>query len=92
MPISHHLPGLATGPRALLCALSLLLPHAIAGAQEPGASLQTCRTLQQKIERLDDRRQHGASAGQMDRWKRQRSDLKNRFNALRCRHWGNRLR
>ncbi|MBM68648.1 MAG: hypothetical protein CME43_04125 [Haliea sp.] len=92
VPVSDIPPLRVTGPRVLLCAVALLLPHASAGAQEPDASLETCRKLQQKIERLDDRRQHGASASQMDRWKRQRSDLKDRFNALRCRHWGNRLR
>jgi len=92
VPTSCHLLAEATGPRALICAITLLLPPTIANAQEPEASLQTCRKLQQQIERLDDRRQHGASAAQMDRWKRQRSDLKDRFNALRCRHWGNQLR
>ncbi len=82
---------LRRGRRAAPFALLLLLP-ALSQGQEPDASLQLCRQLQQQIERLDDRRQHGASASQMDRWKRQRREIKDRFNALRCRHWGNRLR
>ncbi|MCR9183941.1 MAG: hypothetical protein NXH81_00945 [Halieaceae bacterium] len=85
--------ALRRGCRAApLLALLLLLLPALSQGQEPDASLQLCRTLQQQIERLDDRRQHGASASQMDRWKRQRRAIKDRFNALRCRHWGNQLR
>jgi len=91
--LSAALPGAPRhGRRAALLALLLLLLPALSQGQEPDASLQLCRKLQQQIERLDDRRQHGASASQMDRWKRQRRELKDRFNALRCRHWGNQLR
>ncbi|HBM84778.1 MAG TPA: hypothetical protein DD459_14000 [Halieaceae bacterium] len=84
--------ALRRGRRTTPLALLLLLLPALSQGQEPDASLQLCRKLQQQIERLDDRRQHGASASQMDRWKRQRREIKDRFNALRCRHWGNQLR
>ncbi len=61
-------------------------------AQEASASIETCRQLQEKIQRLDALRKGGGSAQRMDQWKRQRQSYKDEFDALRCRHWGNRLR
>ncbi len=75
-----------------LVAATLTTVSTGAVAQEADASLDTCLQLQEKIERLDARRKGGGSAQEMDQWKRQRQVYKDQFNALRCRHWGNRLR
>lgn len=61
-------------------------------AREPDASLDTCRQIKEKIERLDALRKGGGSAQKMDQWKRRRQVHKDEFDALRCRHWGNQLR
>jgi hypothetical protein len=77
---------------AIAIAALCTLPPFLAMGQEPNGDLQQCRSLQQKIERLDAQRKKGGSASQMDRWKRQRQGIKDEFNALRCRNWGNQLR
>lgn len=75
-----------------LLAAALTTASAGTHAQEPSGSIETCRQLQNKIERLDARRKNGGSAQKMDQWKRQRQSYKDQFAALKCRHWGNRLR
>ncbi|MEQ9463667.1 MAG: hypothetical protein RJQ10_08400 [Haliea sp.] len=79
-------------PAIALVTVSLAAAASGSVAQEADASLETCRQLQQKIERLDARRKGGGSAQKMDQWKRQRQVYKDQFADLKCRHWRNRLR
>ncbi len=80
------------GPTTALVAIILAALGTGSAAREPDASLQACRQLQEKIERLDARRKTGASVRQMEQWKRQRQVYKDQFDHLKCRHWGNQLR
>ncbi|MEQ8802534.1 hypothetical protein [Haliea sp.] len=75
-----------------LVATALAMVSTGAISQEADASLDTCRQLRDRIERLDARRKGGGSAQKMDQWKRQRQVYKDQFDALRCRHWGSQLR
>ncbi len=79
-------------PAMVWVALTLATVGPRSAAQEPDASLETCRQLQLQIERLDARRKGGGSVRKMDQWKRQRQVYKDQFDDLKCRHWGNRLR
>ncbi|GAB5451472.1 MAG: hypothetical protein Hals2KO_18000 [Halioglobus sp.] len=54
-------------------------------------SLQTCRALDDKIERYQDLRRKGGKASQMDKWKRQLRASESRFRELECDDHGDEL-
>ncbi len=54
-------------------------------------SLQTCRALDNKIERYQDLRRKGGKASQMDKWRRQLRQSESRFRELECDAHGNEL-
>ena len=73
--------------------MALLLTHAASPpATAQTASLEKCRSLQERIERYTRLRRKGGSASQMDSWKRQLRKSEEQFREYGCREFGRELR
>ena len=73
----------------LVCSFSAAVIPNFSHAQN--ASLTQCRSLQKRIDKLNHKRRRGGNAKQMEGWKQQRRDTKERFKELRCKKWGYKL-
>lgn len=70
-------------------ALLLATPLTQAGDDK---RLQQCQRLKDAIERYSDKRRAGGSPAQMERWRQARREKKNRWDELRCRDLGRKLK
>ena len=75
--------------KTIVMGVGVLLWAHSASAQE--ISLSDCQNLKDRIEQYDALRKRGASAQQMESWKRSREDLKDKFRRNHCRKWGSEL-
>lgn len=73
----------------LPCALNFGL---IDEATAEKASLEQCRKLQRKIDRLTSLRRGGGNATRMETWRQQRKRYEEQFREHRCRSYGKLLR
>ena len=63
-----------------------------AGVQAQSLSLESCKSIREKIHKYDVLRRKGGSAAQMDSWRKSRAKLEERFRQGKCRKYGRSLR
>jgi hypothetical protein len=74
---------------SVLVALCL---HCSTGAQAQSLSLDSCKSIREKIEKYDVLRRKGGSAAQMDSWRKSRAALEERFRLGKCHKYGRSVR
>lgn len=72
-------------------AVGMLCSFLSQSIQAEERSLQSCKWLQQEIEKYDQLRKRGGSAQEMERWRQSRDDLKRDFKDGDCKRWGDQL-
>jgi hypothetical protein len=78
-----------SSPSAILFVLVFALTETVEA--RPQKSIEQCRQLNHKIEKLTQLRRQGGSSADMNSWKRQRRDLEKDYRDSRCKAWGYRL-
>ena len=72
------------------CLLAASAPVLEAG-RDPGASLERCRYLHERIEHYTRLRRAGGNAVQMERWRTARQRYEREYRERRCHRYGSRL-